>query len=106
MSGEVSSTAPGRIIPALGEHNRPFWTGGADGRLHIAHCDSCGRWVHPPTRDPPGCEGAAPGAVCGRVTTFAVNRHPFNPTVPLPYVVALVELVEQDGLRVVTNIVD
>jgi uncharacterized OB-fold protein len=42
----------------------------------------------------------------GTVNTFTVNRHPFNPAVPLPYVVALVELVEQEGLRIVTNIVD
>lgn len=109
MSGDISSTAPGRIIPALGEHNRPFWTGGADGRLHIAHCDSCDRWVHPPTRDCPDCDGdlvARPVSGLGTVNTFTVNRHPFNPAVPLPYVVALVELVEQEGLRIVTNIVD
>jgi uncharacterized protein len=109
MSGEVSSTAPARIIPALGEHNRPFWTGGADGRLHIAHCDSCHRWVHPPSKDCPDCGGglvARPVSGFGTVLTYTVNRHPFNPAVPLPYVVAIVELIEQEGLRVATNIVD
>jgi uncharacterized OB-fold protein len=39
------------------------------------------------------------------VFTFTVNRHPFNPAVPLPYVIALVTLEEQDDLRLVTNLV-
>jgi len=39
------------------------------------------------------------------VYSFTVNHHRFNPSVPVPYVVALVELVEQEGLRLPTNIV-
>jgi uncharacterized protein len=108
MSGEDPSTAPGRIIPPLGERNRPFWAGGADGRLHIAHCDSCNRWVHPPSQGCPDCGGdlvARAVSGFGTVFTYTVNRHPFNPAVPLPYVVAIVELIEQEGLRVATNIV-
>jgi len=42
----------------------------------------------------------------GTVFTFTVNRHAFNPTVPVPYVIAIVELVEQADLRFMTNIVD
>ena len=37
--------------------------------------------------------------------TFTVNHHPFNPEVPVPYVVAIVDLVEQEGLRFTTNVV-
>jgi uncharacterized OB-fold protein len=39
------------------------------------------------------------------VFTFTVNHHPYNPEVPVPYVIAIVELVEQDGLRFTTDIV-
>ena len=42
----------------------------------------------------------------GTVFTYTVNYHPFNPAVPPPYVIAIVELVEQVGLRFTTNIVD
>ncbi|MGA7416451.1 MAG: OB-fold domain-containing protein [Acidimicrobiales bacterium] len=42
----------------------------------------------------------------GSVFTYTVNYHPFNPGVPPPYVIAIVELVEQVGLRFTTNIVD
>ena len=49
-----------------------------------------------------------PRAVSGRGTvfTFTINRHPYNPAVPLPYVIAIVELVEQVGLRFTTDLVD
>ncbi len=40
------------------------------------------------------------------VHTFTINCHPWEPGLEVPYVVAVVELVEQDGLRVTTNIVD
>jgi hypothetical protein len=41
----------------------------------------------------------------GTVFTFTVNRHAYNPAVPVPYVIAIVELEEQAGLRFITNIV-
>jgi uncharacterized OB-fold protein len=34
-----------------------------------------------------------------------VNRHAFNPGVPVPYAVAIVELEEQSNLRMIANIV-
>ena len=42
----------------------------------------------------------------GTVFTYTVNHHPFNPAVPPPYVIAIVELVEQPDLRLAANIVD
>ena len=100
----------GRMAPAVTDLNRPYWTGGADGKLLIQRCSGCGRWVHPPVGGCPGCGGAdlraEPVSGRGTVFTFTVNRHPFNPAVPVPYVIALVELEEQADLRVTTNIVN
>lgn len=107
MSGEVD--VPTRMIPELTEHNREFWTGGADGRLHLPFCEACARWVLPPEADCPHCDGALIyRAVSGEgsVFTYTVNHHPFNPSVPPPYVIAIVELVEQTDLRLAANIVD
>lgn len=42
----------------------------------------------------------------GTVFTYTVNHHAYNPDVPTPYVIALVELSEQSGLLVAANIVD
>lgn len=38
--------------------------------------------------------------------TYTVNYHPYNPEIPTPYVIAIIELAEQSGLRVAANIVD
>jgi uncharacterized protein len=42
----------------------------------------------------------------GSIFTFTVNRHPFNPAVAVPYVIAIVELVEQVGLRITSNLIN
>lgn len=99
-----------RMAPAVTDLNRAYWTGGAEGKLLIQRCAGCERWVHPPVDRCPACGSgqlrAQPVSGRGTVFTFTVNRHPFNPAVPLPYVIALVQLEEQDDLRVTTNIVN
>jgi uncharacterized OB-fold protein len=100
---------PARMLPKLNEHNRPFWTGGADGQLLIDRCTQCALWVSPPAADCPDCGGALvarPVSGYGRVFTYTVNYQPFNPAVPVPYVIAIVELAEQPDLRIASNIVD
>ena len=97
-----------RIPPPISDVDRAFWTGGAEGRLLILRCPACDRWVHPPVAACPACGGelmAEPVSGAGTVFTFTVDRHPFRPDVPVPYVIAIVELVEQPGLRFTTNIV-
>ena len=97
-----------RILPPLTEVNRPYWTGGAQGSLLIERCGTCRRWQHPPTRTCGECGGpAAPEPVSGTGTvfTFTVNHQQYHPEVPPPYVIAVVELSEQEGLRLPTNLV-
>src|SRR5690606_677390 len=97
-----------RILPPLTDVNRPYWTGGSDGRLLIERCRSCRRWQHPPTGTCESCgEPAAPEPVSGQGTvfTFTVNHQQYHPEVPPPYVIAIVELDEQPGLRLPTNLV-
>jgi hypothetical protein len=110
VTDSKSSLADSRIVPTLTKAYRPFWTGGAQGQLLILRCGPCGRWVHPPSKACPACGSTelTPQPTSGRATVFSytVNRHPYNPAVPLPYVIAIVELVEQDDLRLMTNIVN
>jgi len=109
MSSSPVSAHVRRILPELDEATRPFWTGGADGRLRIAHCGACRRYVHPPKAACPECAGALEyRAVSGDATvfTYTVAHQQFRPDVPTPFVIAVVELAEQDDLRLVTNIVD
>lgn len=101
--------APVRPLPAVNDDNCAFWTGGGDGTLMIACCVDCGYYVHPPTGFCPECEGrnVVPEAVSGRgdVFSFTINNKAWLPDLPVPYVLALVELEEQAGFRLPTNIV-
>ena len=96
-------------IPEINNDNEPFWTGGRDGRLMITRCDDCGARAHPPAPRCPSCfgENVAPAPVSGRgrVYSFTVNRQAWTPGLEVPYVIAIVALEEQPGLRLMTNIV-
>jgi uncharacterized protein len=74
----------------------------------ISHCADCGHYTHPPSPICPRCESwnVAPQPVSGRgrVFSFTVNWQRWTPQFPPPYVIAVVELEEQDGLRITTNI--
>ena len=98
-----------RLLPAVTPDTEHFWRGGARGELVILRCASCATYIHPPAPVCPSClsREQKPETVSGRgeVVTFTVNHQQWNPTVAVPYVIALVELDEQPGLRLATNIV-
>lgn len=99
---------PARILPAVDMDSQPYWTGGKDGQLLIHRCADCAYLVHPPVPFCPACDGrnVAPAPVSGRgrVTTFTINHKQWVPGLPVPYVLALVELEEQADVRLVSNI--
>lgn len=101
---------PFRLLPLLDEGNTPFWTGGEHGELRFLRCQACGYWLHPPGPRCPEClsKDLVPEPTSGRATvhTFTINHQAWMPGPDLPYVIAIVELPEQDGLRLTTNIVD
>jgi len=86
---------------------RFFWQSGADGVLRFLRCGDCAYWLHPPSSRCPRCLSAnlAPQPVSGRavVHTFTVNVQPWTAGQE-PYVYAIVELPEQPGLRLTTNV--
>lgn len=109
MNPEAPAEKPFRILPKVNDRNRAFWTGGERDELVFMRCQDCGYYVHPPVPFCPGCEGKdlSPEAVSGRATvhTFTINHQPWMPGPELPYVVAIVDIEEQDDLRLTTNIV-
>ena len=100
---------PFRLLPRLDDSNRHFWTGGEDGKLRLLRCQACGYWIHPPSPRCPQClsKELDVEAVSGQATlhTFTVNHQAWYPGLDPPYVIAIVELPEQDGLRLTTGIV-
>jgi len=87
-----------------------YWLSGADGVLRISRCVSCGFYQHPPLPTCPRCHGREvafePVSGEGSVWSYTINRYEWTPTMVPPYVLAYVELVEQEGLKIMTNIVD
>lgn len=101
--------SPFRILPAVTPENEHFWHGGADGELRFLRCQPCGTYVHPPAPVCPECLSSdlAAEAVSGRASllTYTVNHQPWIPGFDPPYLVAIVEIEEQVGLRLTTNLV-
>jgi uncharacterized OB-fold protein len=90
--------------PLPDEDTVGFWQAIDDGQLALCRCQGCRRWLHPPLEHCPTCwaETAYEGvAGTGEVFSFIVVRQPAIPgyRAQLPYIVALVELDEQHGLR-------
>jgi uncharacterized OB-fold protein len=101
---------PGTPLPAARFENEAFWTAGEHGQLLIHRCTDCGLWLHPPKPVCRRCHSlsVAPQQVSGfgTVHTFTVNHQAWLPDLPVPYVIAIIELDEDSGLRVSTRLVD
>jgi uncharacterized OB-fold protein len=81
-----------------------FWQATADGRLALCRCQECHLWLQPPLERCRACGGATafePVSGRGRLYSFIVVHQPAVPGYrdKLPYIVGLVELAEQSGLR-------
>jgi uncharacterized OB-fold protein len=98
-------------IPVPDETTAFYWNAARQGRLEVQRCARCGSHQFPPTIACPGCQSddlvhsAMSGR--GRVYSFTVVRQAFDAAFveDLPYVVALVELEEDPGVRILSNIV-
>jgi uncharacterized protein len=100
---------PMRVLPPTVGPTSFFWTSGSDGKLRFLRCRECGYRLHPPAPICPTCHSRelTPAPVSGLATlySFTVNQQPWDGS-PRPYVIAIVELPEQEGLRLLTNVVD
>ncbi|HVV31146.1 MAG TPA: OB-fold domain-containing protein [Mycobacteriales bacterium] len=107
MSSSTASTI--RPLPEVTPENQFYWTAGRDGVLRILRCRNCQYWVNPPGPICPQCRSSEvePAETSGQATVvgYTVNHQQWYPELEVPYVVAVVELPEQVGLRLVTNIV-
>jgi uncharacterized OB-fold protein len=99
-----------RPLPALEADTEAFWRACRARRLEMTRCTPCGWFIHPSRPICPRCRGRdlAPAVLSGRARlhSYTINHKAWFPGQPVPYVIGLVELVEQAGLRLTTNIVD
>jgi uncharacterized OB-fold protein len=109
MAQPAIQPATERMLPKVTDTNRPYWTGGADGQLHVQFCEDCSRWLLPAVETCPGCNGVPqfrPVSGDGSVFTYTTNHQPFHPNIPPPNLIAVVTLAEQEDLRVITNLIN
>ncbi|MGA7416457.1 MAG: OB-fold domain-containing protein [Acidimicrobiales bacterium] len=99
-----------RPLPQLTPENEFFWTSGADGKLRFRRCAVCGSFQHPPgpVCRTCGSDRLAPEPVTGTgvVVGFTVNEHSWTPSLPPPYIVAIVAIDEDPRVRLTTNLID
>ncbi len=97
-------------MPVPDIDSAPFWDGLRRHRLVILRCAECRHWVHPPQASCPRCLSMtlSPEEVSGRavVYSYTLANREFAPGVKPPYAAALVDLEEQEALRLVTNLVN
>ena len=103
---------PARPIPQPDEVTQPYWDAAKRGELVMQRCGSCQRWIFQPKLACPSCHSDElvwePVSGIGTIYSF-VKVHP--PVLPAfkektPYLVVLVELAEDPGLRVLGNLLD
>lgn len=98
-----------RKLPLVTPDTAAFWQGGATGRLHLHRCHDCTRWFHPPAPVCPRCNSlwvaGQPVSGRGTVLSVTVNHQAWTSDVTAPCAVAIVELAEQAGLRLLSNVV-
>ena len=98
-------------VPIPDPLSKPFWDGARDGRLVIQRCNACGTYLHLPRPVCRNCRSFDLGAaeVSGRATlySFTTTYKAFHPYFVdrVPYLLASVELDEQPGLLVLSNLV-
>ena len=101
---------PERPIPVPTPLTQPFWDAARDGTLAIQRCRGCRHYFHPPVAVCTQCYATdlAFEAVSGhgRIYSRTIMHDPrmrgFEEAVP--FAIVIVELVEQKGLFVVSNL--
>ncbi len=94
-------------LPQPTVFTEPFWDACQDQKLSVRTCADCDHLFLPGGPVCPQCWSAnlSMKAVSGRgeVFSFVVYRRTYHPSIPAPYVVALIELSE--GPRLISNVV-
>ena len=107
MSDELAFPYP---IPEYGAE--AFWQACNEQRLTMQRCHACHKFRWHPAPICIHCQSDDYSwtdlSGRGRITTWTVITHPVHPAAVarVPYIVAEIELIEQAGLRMLSNIID
>lgn len=101
--------APGPVQPEPDADTSGFWQATARGELSLCWCPACRRYLHPPLERCRHCAGPTrfePVSGRGRVHSFIVVNRAVAPGYQdrAGQVIVLVELEEQEGLRLLAQL--
>ncbi len=109
---QVRDSVDRRPLPAPDELTRFYWAAAAEHRLVLQRCRSCSKLQYPPEICCVHCQAeefeAAEVSGRGVIYSYSIVDRPLHAGFvdALPYVVVIVELADQPGLRILTNLVD
>lgn len=87
-----------------------FWQGLKQRKLKFQKCSACGTFSHPPRVRCAKCKGEAwewvESSGKGRIYSWTVVRQEVHPAFRVPFEVVLVEMVNEPGVRLISNLVD
>jgi uncharacterized OB-fold protein len=95
------------LLPALGVHNRDFFTAGV---LTLQQCKRCKHIQHPPDDVCESCQGFELGRFQstgkGRIETVAVVTQAVHPLLAdrVPYAIVLVSVADAPGILIAGNV--
>ncbi len=103
-------TDPIRTLPLADDESRPYWQAAAEGRLSLPRCKRCAHISFPPQQVCTSCQSTDLAWIDlsgkGRLHSYCVLHDTFVRGIEPPIAIAQVELPEQAGLRITTNILD
>ena len=105
MADEQTSRPPAVLADADSE---PFWKAAQQRRLRIQSCAACERLTFPPKACCPNCLGPLDWQDVsgkGHVYSYTIARLNVVSGYNAPYAVAWISLVEQEDIRLTTNII-
>ncbi|WP_210032580.1 Zn-ribbon domain-containing OB-fold protein [Pseudonocardia parietis] len=97
----MNPVTPAPPVPVPDPDSTGYWEATREGKLMLCRCVDTGTWIHPPQERSPSGGKVRFEEVSGRGTVFSfiVVRHQTVPGRRPPYVVGVIELDEQPGLR-------
>src|SRR5690625_1569531 len=99
-----------RPLPVIDNDSRTFWEGCNKGKLLIQYCSDCDQHIYYPRELCPHCMSNAIEWVeskgKGKVYSYTIAHRPAGPAFKndVPYIVALIDLVE--GVRMISNVIN
>jgi uncharacterized protein len=99
-------------VPELTDLNRFYWEAIREHRLELLRCQACGHFVHYPRPVCDRCQSVdlAPEGISGRGTLYSYCTvvqagHPYFVD-QVPYVIGVVDIAEEPGVRIPTGIIE